>query len=68
MYRYDVIDKTLVEERVEQFRDQVLPMFTTREVNNRTHCVPNELNPGDLDLGFEVLAPQASSAAQAKSP
>jgi len=55
-------------ELVEQFRDQVLPMFTTREMNNRTHCVPNQLNPGDLDLGFEVLVPAAAPAAQAKSP
>lgn len=55
-------------ELVEQFRDQVLPMFTTRDVNNHTHCVPNELNPGDLDLGFEVLVAQPSAAAQTKSP
>jgi hypothetical protein len=55
-------------ELVEQFRDQVLPMFTTREVNNRTHCVPHELNPGELDLAFEVLVPTAVAAAPAKSP
>lgn len=55
-------------ELVEQFRDQVLPMFTTRALNNRTRCVPHELNPGDLDLGFEVLVPAASTAEPARSP
>jgi hypothetical protein len=55
-------------ELVEQFRDQVLPMFTTRALENRTHCAPHEVNPGDLDLGFEVLVPAESSAVPAKSP
>jgi hypothetical protein len=55
-------------ELVEQFRDQVLPMFTTRAVNNRTHCQPHEVNPGDLDLGFEVLVPAAPIPVQAQSP
>jgi len=55
-------------ELVEQFRDQVLPMFTTRALKNRTRCVPNQMNPGDLDLGFEVLVPATPSAAQIKSP
>jgi hypothetical protein len=55
-------------ELVEQFRDQVLPMFTTRDVNNRTHCQPHQVNPGDLDLGFEVLVPSTPTAIPAHSP
>lgn len=53
-------------ELVEQFRDQLLPMFTTRNVNNRTRCEPHEINPGDLNLEFEVLVP--ATPAPAKSP
>lgn len=53
-------------ELVEQFRDQLLPMFTTRNLNNGMHCEPNQINPGDLNLGFEVLVPTTPPAA--KSP
>jgi hypothetical protein len=53
-------------ELVEQFRDQLLPMFTTRAVNNHTSCAPHAISPGDLNLEFEVLVPV--TAAPAKSP
>ena len=47
-------------ELVEQFRDQLLPLFTTRAMANKTHCRPGENAPGDLNLQFEVLAAQAA--------
>jgi len=43
-------------ELVEQFRDNVLPMFTTRNVENRMTCVPNQLSGSVINLKFEVLA------------
>ncbi len=43
-------------ELVEQFRDKVLPMFTTRNVENRMTCVPNELSGSVINLKFEVFA------------
>lgn len=43
-------------ELVEQFRDKVLPMFTTRNVENRMTCVPNQLSGGMINLKFQVFA------------
>ena len=43
-------------ELVEQFRDKVLPMFTTRNIDSRVTCVPNQLS-GSVILKFEVFAP-----------
>lgn len=43
-------------ELVEQFRDKVLPMFTTRNVDNRMTCVPNQLSGSAINLKFEVFA------------
>jgi hypothetical protein len=42
-------------EVVEQFRDMVLPMFTTRNVDNRMTCVPNQLSGSVINLKFEVF-------------
>jgi hypothetical protein len=43
-------------ELVEQFRDKVLPMFTTRNVDNRMTCVPNQLSGSVINLKFDVFA------------
>jgi hypothetical protein len=43
-------------ELIEQFRDKVLPMFTTRNVDSRMTCVPNQLSGSAINLQFEVLA------------
>jgi hypothetical protein len=43
-------------ELVEQFRDKVLPMFTTRNVENHMTCVPNQLSGSVINLKFEVFA------------
>jgi hypothetical protein len=42
-------------ELIEQFRDKVLPMFTTRNVDNRMTCVPNQLSGSGINLKFEVF-------------
>ena len=43
-------------ELVEQFRSNVLGMFTTRNVENRTTCVPHQLSGSSIDLKFESFA------------
>ena len=43
-------------ELVEQFRDKVLPMFTTRNIGNRMTCVPNQLSGSVINLKFDVFA------------
>jgi hypothetical protein len=43
-------------ELIDQFRDKVLPLFTTRNIDNRMTCVPNQLSGSAIDLKFEVFA------------
>ncbi len=43
-------------EVVEQFLNNVLPMFTTRNVENHTTCVPYQLAGSNIDLRFESLS------------
>jgi hypothetical protein len=40
-------------ELTEQFRDNVLPMFTTRNLDNHTTCVPHQLSGSTINLKFE---------------
>jgi hypothetical protein len=40
-------------ELVEQFRAQVLPMFTTRNLVDKTTCVPHQDSGSDINLKFE---------------
>ena len=42
-------------ELVEQFRNNVLPMFATRNVNDRTTCVPHQNSGSVIGLKFESL-------------
>jgi hypothetical protein len=44
-------------ELVEQFRSQVLPMFTTRNIVSNTTCIPYQESGSTIDLRFEALAP-----------
>lgn len=44
-------------ELVEQVKQKVLPLFTTRNVDLRNNCVPHQLTPGGTQLTAEVLAP-----------
>jgi hypothetical protein len=43
-------------ELVEQFRNNVLPMFTTRNIDNHTTCVPHQESGSNVSLRFESLA------------
>jgi hypothetical protein len=43
-------------ELVEQFRAQVLPMFATRNVDDRTTCIPHQDSGSIISLKFESFA------------
>jgi hypothetical protein len=51
-------------ELVERFRDVVLPMFATRDVQSRITCVPHQESGSNFTLGFDVFA----AVPPAKSP
>ena len=40
-------------ELIDQFRQQVLPMFTTRNIVNNTTCIPHQDSGSTIDLKFE---------------
>ncbi|HTT04332.1 MAG TPA: hypothetical protein VMF64_03520 [Steroidobacteraceae bacterium] len=44
-------------ELVQEFKDNVLPMFTTRNVTSNLHCIPHQTIGNQFDLSFDVLAP-----------
>jgi hypothetical protein len=44
-------------ELVEQFVRELLPLFTTRNVENRTRCAPGHRSSFDVNLTFESLGP-----------
>ena len=44
-------------ELIEQFRDRLLPLFTTRNVDDHTTCVPHQLSGSNFDLKFEAFVP-----------
>jgi hypothetical protein len=54
-------------ELVEQFKSNVLPMFTTRNIDNHTTCVPHQDSGSIIDLKFESLALSKAST-KSKSP
>jgi hypothetical protein len=52
-------------ELVEQFRNNVLPMFTTRNIDDRVTCVPNQQSGSVINLKFEsftTVPPKAAAA------
>ena len=49
-------------ELVEQVKLRVLPLFTTRNVEYSSSCVPHQLNVGDIRLRAEVLVSDKSPA------
>lgn len=55
-------------ELVEQVRDQLLPLFTVRDVEDDVRCVPRQLSPGQPRLRFSVLVPAAESRADVPAP
>ena len=54
-------------ELIEQLKEKVLPLFTTRNVDYRNMCVPHQLTPGGTRLSADVLLadPQPAGAVAA---
>jgi len=54
-------------ELVEQVKQKILPLFTTRNIDYRSNCVPHQLSPGGTRLAADVLIadpiPAGASAA-----
>jgi hypothetical protein len=57
-------------ELLEQIKQRILPLFTTRNVDYVTNCIPNQLQPGGTRLSAELLFPDAKEPkpAPAASP
>ena len=47
-------------ELVDEFARRILPLFTTRKVENLMTCTPNQVNPSGFDLRFSVFAADQS--------
>jgi hypothetical protein len=43
-------------ELVEQFKSNVLPMFTTRNIEGQISCIPHQLSGSQIDLRFDAFA------------
>jgi hypothetical protein len=54
-YQFDYGDCELVE----QFRDKVLPMFTTRNITNNVTCIPHQDSGSNFYLSYDVFVPPA---------
>jgi hypothetical protein len=52
-------------ELVEQFRNNLLPMFTARNVNDQMTCVPHQDSGSVINLKFETFAPAPAKVANA---
>jgi hypothetical protein len=53
-------------ELIEEFRDTLLPMFATRNVNSQVSCVPHQESGSNFSLSFDVFAPLPKAKAKAK--
>ena len=51
-------------EVVDQFVTSVLPMFTTRNLDNHTVCVPRQESGSDINLKMDVFVPAPVTAAR----
>ena len=54
-------------ELVEQIKQNILPLFSTRDVEYRSTCVPNQLTIGGTELKADVLVSDPSSAKAASA-
>jgi hypothetical protein len=50
-------------ELVEQIKQKLLPLFSTRDVEFKPNCVPHQLSPGGTRLHAEVLVADQSAPA-----
>jgi len=55
-------------ELVEQVKHSILPLFTARDVQYHSTCIPNQLSIGATSLAAEVLVPDQPTAKPAPAP
>lgn len=55
-------------ELIEQFRDRLLPMFSVRNVDDKTTCVPHQVSGSNFSLSFEAFAAADTGPAAKKAP
>lgn len=56
-------------ELVQQFKTDILPLFSTRNVEEHTTCIPYQLSGSVIDLKFESLtAPTPTAPSNTKPP
>jgi len=48
-------------ELIEEFRDRVLPLFTTRNISNDVTCVPHQISGSNYRLSYDVFASPAAT-------
>ena len=65
-YRQSGINAAGQCELVEQFNQKILPLFTTRNVDVKTTCVPHQLDPLGTRLQAEVLVTDQKKLADAR--
>ena len=65
-YRQSGINAAGQCELIEQFNQKVLPLFTTRNVDVKTTCVPHQLSPLGTSLQAEVLVTDQKRVADAR--
>jgi len=51
-------------ELIEQFRDKLLPLFSTRDAQVRTNCIPHQESGGPFSVELQVFAPLTRTASK----
>jgi len=64
-YRQSALNAAGQCELIEQFSQKILPLFTTRNVDVKTDCVPHQLEPLGTKLQAEVLVTDQKKVATA---
>lgn len=55
-------------ELVQEFKDKVLPSFTTRNVHSNLHCIPYQTTGNQFNLNFDVLvAPRGAAGGASRT-
>ena len=55
-------------ELTEQIKQRILPLFTTRNIQYSSTCIPNQLTVGGTKLKADVLIADTPAASPAKTP
>jgi len=55
-------------ELIEQFKSSVLPMFTVRNVDSRTTCIPHQDSGSVIDLKFDSFEPAQKALGHSAAP